>query len=762
MFRRLSLNLLALAGAGLGSQLAAQRPASDSSLLTVDRIFASPELRGGTFGPLAWLSDGVGYTTLERPAGNKPGRDIVRYDAATGLQTILVPASRLVPPGDSTPLDIEEYTWSPDGRRLLLFTNSQQVWRSNTRGDYWVLDLAGWTLKKLGGNGPASTLMFAKFSPDGGRVGWVRYGEYNLYVEEIATSKITQLTRDGSRTTINGTFDWVYEEELGLQDGWRWNPDGRSIAYWQLDATGVRDFLLYDITDSLYAFTTPVQYPKAGQTNSAGRVGVVSASGGETRWIAIPGDPRNNYIARMDWVPDRGSSELVIQHMNRLQDTLHVMLANAQTGQVRTAFTETDSAWVQQFDALRFLNGGKDILWESERSGWNHLYLMPRDGGAPRPLTTGDFDVLGVLRVDTLGKWVYYVASPDNPTQRYLYRINYGLKRPVAQRITPAAEPGSHFYNMSPNGVYAVHVYSRFGVPPTTSLIGMPDNHLIRTLVDNAPLKAKVAGLRLGATEFRQVDIGNGIKLNAWLIKPPNFDSTSKYPVFFYVYGGPGSQTVTDGWGGQNYLWFQMLAQRGYIVASVDNRGTGARGRAWRKLIYRQMGVVETQDQAAAARAIGRLPYVDSTRLGIWGWSYGGFMSLNVITQAPDVYRMAIAVAPVTHWKYYDTIYTERYNGLPQDNAAGYDKGSPLTYAKNLRGRLLIVHGSGDDNVHFQNTEAMVNALVAANRPFSLMVYPNRNHSISGGTTRQHLFTLLTKFVEENLPAKDSMPAQVF
>ncbi len=750
MLRRFSVGVcLAVLIAPLGSAAAAQRAAGDSSLLTVDRIFGSSEFRGGTFGPLAWLSDGLGYTTLERAVG-RPGRDIVRYDAETGARVILVPAGRLVPAGDSTPLEVEEYTWSADGRRLLIFTNSQQVWRTNTRGDYWVLDLAGWTLKKLGGNDPKSTLMFAKFSPDGGRVGWVRYGENNLYVEEIASAKITQLTRDGSRTTINGTFDWVYEEELGLQDGWRWSPDGQFIAYWQLDATGVRDFLLYDVTDSLYAFTTPVQYPKAGATNSAGRVGVVSAAGGETRWISIPGDPRNNYIARMEWAP--GGKELVIQHLNRLQNTLHVLLADAQTGQARTVFTEQDSAWVEQFDELRFLNRGNDILWLSERSGWSHLYLMPRDGKAPRALTSGNFDVLSVQRVDTLGKWVYYTASPDDPTQRYLYRVNYA-KRGAPVRVTASNEPGTHGYTLSPSGRYAVHTYSRFGLPPTTTLISLPDNRTLRTLVDNAALKAKVSGLRLGATEFRQVDIGDGIKLNAWLIKPPNFDSTARYPVLFYVYGGPGSQTVTDAWAGSRYLWHQMLAQRGYIVASVDNRGTGARGRVWRKITYKQLGVIETRDQASAARAIGRLPYVDSTRLGMWGWSYGGFMSLNVMTQTPDVFSMAISVAPVTHWKYYDTIYTERYMGLPQDNAAGYDKGSPLTYAKNLKGRLLIVHGSGDDNVHLQNTEVMVNALVAANRPFSLMVYPNRNHSISGGTTSQHLYTLLTKFVEENLPA---------
>jgi len=765
MMRRLLLTCVLTAT--LGGIAAAQRAApADSTLLTVDRIYASPEFRSGSFGPLAWLNDGAAYTTLERSAEAREGRDIVRYDAQTGARTILVPAARLVPPGASAPLDIEAYSWSDDGNRLLLFANSQQVWRTNTRGDYWVLDRTKWTLKKLGGDGPSSTLMFAKFSPDGGRVAWVRYGEYNLYVEDLATGRITQLTTDGSRTTINGTFDWVYEEELGLQDGWRWSPDGQAIAYWQLDATGVRDFPLYNTTDSLYAYDVEVQYPKAGQTNSAARVGVVSATGGggPTRWLSVPGDPRNNYIARMEWAPPvgpgpkghgAGSRELVIQHMNRLQNTLHVMLADAQTGAVRTVFTEQDSAWVEQFDDLRFVNGGRDILWLSERSGWTHLYLFPRAGsGAPKAVTSGAFDVLGVSGVDTVGGWVYYTASPDNPTQRYLYRASFTRPgRSAPQRLSPAAQPGVHSYNPSPSFRFAVHNYSHFGVPPTMELVSLPDHRSLRTLVDNAALKAKVAALRLGATEFTQVDIGNGIRLNAYLIKPPGFDPAKRYPVFFTVYGGPGSQTVLDVWGGQNFLWHEMLAQRGYIVASVDNRGTGARGRAWRKIIYGQMGVIETRDQAAAARAIGRLPYVDSTRIGIWGWSYGGFMSLNTITQAPDVYRMAIAVAPVTHWKYYDTIYTERYNGLPQDNAAGYDRGSPLTYAKNLRGKLLIVHGSGDDNVHYQNTEAMVNALVAANRPFQLMVYPNRTHSIAGGATRQHLFALLTKFVEENLPA---------
>src|SRR6266545_4895930 len=527
MTRRFFLVLALLAPLG-GSAAAQQAATSDSTLLTVDRIYAGAEFRAGSFGPLAWLGDGSAYTTLERSADTK-GRDLVRYDAASGARTILVPAARLVPPGDSVPLGIEEYTWSRDGNRLLIFTRSAQVWRTNTRGDYWVLDRTTWSLKKLGGAGPASTLMFAKFSPDGGRVGWVRYGEYNLYVEDLGMGKITQLTSDGSRTTINGTFDWVYEEELGLQDGWRWSPDGQVIAYWQLDASGVRDFPLYDTTDSLYAYLVEVQYPKAGETNSAARVGVVNAAGGATRWLSVPGDPRNNHMGRMGGVGG-GARELVIQHMNRLQNTLHVILADPQPGAVRTVFTDQDSAWVGQFDELTFVNRGRDILWRSERSGWSHLYLFPRAGSPPRPVTRGTFDVLGVTGVDTAGGWVYYVASPDNPTQRYLFRANLAHPgRP--QRLSPAGMAGAHGYNLAPGGRYAVHTFSRFGVPPTTDLVRLPDHRVLRTLVDNAALKAKVAALRLGTTEFTQVDIGDGIRLNAWLIKPPGFDPAKRYPV---------------------------------------------------------------------------------------------------------------------------------------------------------------------------------------------------------------------------------------
>ena len=748
MHTRRLLALLFLFPLSLAAQTA---PVPDSGLLTVSRIYGGGEFRASSFGPLRWLADGAAYTTLEAPSDGKPGRDLVRYETASGGRSVLVPAARFVPAGESEPLDVESYDWSADGARLLIFTNSEQVWRTNTRGDYWVLDCKTWRLSQLGGNGPASTLMFAKFAPDGGRVGWVRYGENNLYVEDLAGGAITQLTKDGSRSIINGTFDWVYEEELNLQDGWRWSPDGRSIAYWQLDAAGVRDFSLINETDSLYSYPVPVQYPKAGERNSAGRVGVVSATGGTTEWINVPGDPRETYSARVPWAPGAaGSKELILQHLNRLQNTLQVMVADVRSGAVRTVFTDRDSTWVELGDTLRFTGSGKDFVYESERGGWSQLYLVSLSTGQARAVTPPRYDIVTNYGVDPAGAYAYFTASPDHPSQRYLYRVRLtGSAAP--ELLSPANAAGTHSYLIAPGFQYAVHTFASFGVPPTRAIVTLPQHRTLRVVVDNATLAARVKRLQRGPSEFTTLDVGNGISLNAWIMKPKGFDPGKRYPVLMFVYGGPGSQTVTDNWGGNQYLWHVLLTQKGYIVASVDNRGTGARGRSFRKVVYGQLGVLETADQGAAGRALAKLPYVDPARIGIWGWSYGGFMSLNVIFQHPDVFKAAVAVAPVTHWKYYDTIYTERYMGLPSVNAAGYTKGSPITYVRGLKGNLLVVHGSGDDNVHAQNTAVLVDSLVAANRPFQLMIYPNRTHSISGGGTSEHLFGLLTSYIEKNL-----------
>ena len=748
---------LILATTGLG----AEAQGIDAGRLTLQRIFASLDFVGQRFGPARWLASGDAYTTIELAVGG--GADIVRYDAATGARSVVVPAARLVPSGSSEPIDVEDYAWSPDGKALLVFTNSQRVWRENTRGDFWVLDLGTWRLRKLGGDAKPSTLMFAKFSPDGGRVAYVR--EHDLYVERLegAAPAITRLTRDGSPTRINGTFDWVYEEEFSLRDGFRWSPDGTRIAYWQLDVEGVKDFLLIDDTDSLYSFPLPVQYPKAGTTNSAARVGVVSATGGATKWLAIPGDPRNTYIARMEWAGQ--SSEVVLQHLNRLQNTLTLYLGDARSGAVKPILVERDSAWVDVVNDLRWLDGGRNFTWVSERSGWRHLYVVSRDGTSSRDVTPGALDIVNpgylfgepfVLGTDERSGTIYFTASPENPTQLYLYRARLdGQEAPA--RVTPASQAGTHGYDIAPGGKWAIHAWSSFGTPPVIELVRLPSHEVVRTLVDNADLRARVAALTRGPAEFFRVRGGGGSEgydLDGWMIKPPGFDSTRKYAVLFHVYGEPAGQTVQDAWGGPQYLWHLMLAQEGYIVASVDNRGTPPpRGRAWRKSVYRKIGVLATADQTAAARAIERRPYVDSARIGVWGWSGGGSMTLNLLFRSPDVYRMGMSVAPVTDLRFYDTIYTERYMGLPQTNAEDYRQASPVTFANGLRGDLLLVHGSGDDNVHFQNSETLVNALVAGAKPFQLMVYPNRTHCIceERGTTL-HLYSLLTRYLEEHLP----------
>ncbi len=727
--------------------LSAQTP--DSTLLTVDRIFASAEFHGGRgFGQSRWIDEGLGYTTLE-PAAGKKGRDIVRFDTKSGKREVLIRGEKMVPAGSSSQLGIEDYLWSPDKKRLLIFANSRRVWRRNTRGDYWVLTLADSSLKKLGGDAEPSTLMFAKFSPDGNRVAYVRGN--NIDVEDLMTGSITQLTHDGSRTVINGTFDWVYEEEFDLRDGFRWSPDGSRLAYWQLDASGVRDFLLINDTDSLYSFVIPVQYPKVGTTLSSCKVGVVSATGGPTVWFQPAGDPRNNYIPRMDWAGT--SDEVAFQYMNRLQNTDQVMLGNVRTGALRTALTERDSAWVDVVSDLYWVNRGKNFTWLSESDGWRHLFLYSRDGTSRRLLTPGEYDVIDIVRLDTTRGWVYFSASPENPTQRYLYRVRLDGKGKL-ERVTPDGQPGSHSYDISPDGRWAFHTYSRFGVPSITELVDLPDHEVQRMLSDGARVRTALARLKRGASSFFRVDIGNGIQLDGWKMLPPDFDSTKRYPVFVTIYGEPAGQTVVDRFGGSDYLWHLMLTQKGYIVMSIDNRGTPSpRGREWRKCIYRQIGILASEDQAAAMRQIIRWPFVDSSRIGIWGWSGGGSMTLNMLFRYPGLYNTGMAVAPVPDQLLYDAVYQERYMGLPDDNAEGYKQGSPVTHAANLKGNLLLVHGTGDDNVHYQGSERLINALIKANKQFTMMAYPNRSHGIyEGENTTRHLFELLTSYLTDHLP----------
>jgi dipeptidyl-peptidase-4 len=718
--------------------------------LTVERIFAGREFAAERFGPARWMSDGGSYTTLEPSAEAEGGRDLVLYDAASGKRSVLVSAARLVPPGASSPLAIDDYAWSPDGQVLIVFTNSKRVWRRNTRGDFWTYDLATGRLRQLGRDFEPSTLMFAKLSPDGRKAAYVVKND--IYAEDLASGRLTRLTFDGGPDVINGTGDWVNEEEFGIRDGFRWSPDSALVAYWQFDTTRVPVFTMIDNTSALYPATITFKHPKPGQTNSAVRAGVVPAAGGPVVWMKIPGDPSNSYIARLEWAGN--SREVILQHLNRLQNTLDVLIGEAATGAVRTVFTDTDEAWVEIMDDFVWLDGGKRLLWLSERDGWRHAYAVERDGSGAKLLTPGNYDVLSVDAVDEKGGRLYVTASPLDPTKRFLFRVRMdGTGKP--ELVGPAGQRGVHRYDISPSARWAFHSYSRLDEPPVTELVRLPEGEVVRTLAANKELRAKVEALSRRRAEFFRLPVADGVEVDGWRILPPDFDPAKKYPLLVYVYGEPAGQTVQDGWGGNGYLWHLMLAQKGYIVASFDNRGTPApRGRAWRKSIYRQIGILASADQAAAVRAaVAAWPFADPGRIGVWGWSGGGSMTLNAMFRYPGLYKAGLSVASVPDQRLYDTIYQERYMGLPDDNAEGYKNGSPITFAKNLEGELLVVHGTGDDNVHYQGFERLVDALIAANKPFRMMAYPNRSHGIyEGRGTTLHLYTMFTRFFEENLP----------
>jgi len=723
----------------------------------LDRVFTDHAYDPPELGPAVWLPDGTAYTVLEKAAGRAEGSEIVRYDAATGARTVLVAASRLVAPGAAppaakppAPFDIDEYAWSNDGRKLLIFTNTKKVWRVNTRGDYWILDTASGALKKLGGGAPESSLMFAKFSPDGTRVAYVRAN--NIYVERLDNGTIVPLTQDGSETTINGTSDWVYEEELDLRDAFRWSPDGRRIAYWQFDSTGVGVFSLIDDTSALYPKVTRIPYPKVGTRNSAARIGVVGAGGGETTWVQAPGDPREQYLARLDWIDAR---TLAIEQLNRLQNQNDYLLADASTGTVRRAFRDASSTWVDVVDEVRWIDKGRAFLWISERDGWRHVYRVARDAAADSAtlITRFDGDVTDVVGIDEAHGWLYFMASPGNPTQRYLFRSELdGSGSP--ERVTPGDQSGTHTYDAAPGARFAFHTWSQFDRPPSVDLVELPSHRSLRALTDPSALRAKLTSVLTPPAEFLRVDIGGGVLLDSWMLKPSTFDRSRKYPVIVFVYGEPAGQMVTDRWGGINTLFHRALAEAGYVVVCFDNRGTPSpRGAAWRKIVYGKIGGLSPKDQADAIRAFAeKSSFIDADRIGIWGWSGGASSTLHAMFKFPDVYKVGVAVAPVPDQTLYDTIYQERYMGLPRDNAEGYRIGSSINFAEGLKGKLLIVHGSGDDNVHYQGTERLVNRLVELGKPFDLMVYPNRTHAISEGPgTTTHIYQLIARYFLEHL-----------
>jgi dipeptidyl-peptidase-4 len=725
----------------------ADTPKPDLSKLTLARIFTDKVFEEEKMEALTWSKKSATYFTLEKPAEGKDGNDLVRHDAQSGENTVIATAQVLTPKEAKKPLSVDSFEFSSDESKVLLFANTKKVWRKNTRGDYWLLDVATKKLTKLGGDAAPSTLMFAKFSPDGSRVAYVR--KNNLYVQNLPDLKITAITTDGSDTMINGTADWVNEEELSLRDCYRWSPDGQKLLFWQFDTKDVKRFWLVNQTDGTYQRFTTFPYPKAGEKNSATRLGIVSASGGAVTWLKVPGDPRENYLPHAEWTPDGQS--VLLQQFNRLQNTLHVMRADPATGETKLILTETDQAWIENDNPFRWI--GDDFLWLSERSGWRHAYRATLSGKLT-PITTGSFDVIEVNKVhDVKNGSLYFYASPENATQRYLYQIS--LKDGEPQRLSN--QSGTHTYQISEDARWAVHTHSSMTTPPVVDLVSLPEHVSFRVLKTQDKLREKLAKVTMPKIEFLKLDIGGGIQADAWIMKAADLDTSKKHPLLIHVYGEPAGQTVKDSWGGQKFLWHAMLAQQGYVVASVDTRGTPApKGRDWRKAVHLQLSILSSREEAEGVRSLlKRFTFLDPQRVGIWGWSGGGGSSLDALFRYPDLYRTAMAVAPVPDRRLYDSIYEERYMGLPKDNAKGYTDGSPITHAKSLKGNLLIVHGTGDDNVHYQGVEKLVNELIAHNKRFTVMPYPNRDHAINTGKgTSRHLYELMTSWLHEHLPVQ--------
>lgn len=691
---------------------------------------------------MVWSKSGSSYYALEE-------NNIVQYQLPSFAKTIVADAAKLQPAGAQRPLQVRSFAFSDDGKKALIYTNTKRVWRLDTKGDYWVLDLNTGSLQQLGKGKPASSLMFAKFSPDGKSVAYV--SEHNIFVEDLATQQIKQLTHDGTDRMINGTFDWAYEEEFDCRDGFRWSPDSKSIAYWQIDARQIRNFLMINNTDSLYSFTIPVEYPKAGQDPSPCKVGVVDIASGKTTWMQVPGDPRQHYIPRMEWAA--GSTEVILQQLNRKQNESKIFICDATTGSAKNIYTETDKAWIDvkarwsdNFAGWDWLQGGKSFLWVSEKDGWRHIYTIDRNGKETL-ITKGDYDIITVNAIDEKGGYVYFMASPENATQQYLYRISLkGNGKP--EKLSPATQKGTHNYTVSANGQFAVHSFSNIRDERLSEWVQLPAHKNIRT-ISHTPASAN------SRVEMFQITTEDNITMDGWMIKPLNFDSTKKYPVVFNVYAEPAGTTVRDAAGtASTSLYAGDMAADGYIRISVEGRGTPVpKGAAWRKAIYRNIGVINIRDQAMAARKIMEWTFVDTSRIAVFGWSGGGSTTLNLLFKYPEIYKTGIAIAPVPNQLLYDNIYQERYMGLPQENREDYLNGSPITHAKNLRGNLLVIHGTGDDNVHYQGTEMLINELVKHGKQFQLMSYPNRTHAIREGEgTTKHLSDLFTNYLRTHCP----------
>lgn len=683
--------------------------------------------------------------------------EIFRHSLPNTVGEKLISTAQLSPKGQA-PLSITDFAFSADGQKVLVYTNTKAVWRLQTQGDYWVYELATGKLTQVGEELPESSLRFAKFAPDASKVAFV--SEFNLYVQDLTSGQITSLTTDGTRKLINGTFDWAYEEEFGCRDGFQWSPDGKRISFWQIDANKIRDYYMINTTDSIYPQIIPVEYPKVGESPSPARIGVIELASKKLTWLNIPGDPQQHYLPRMEW---NSPELLLVQQLNRKQNHSKILGVNVTTNVANLIFEEQDDTWIDVLSSwentygltyrheFKWINGGKEFLWFSEKDGWRHLYRIDLTGKVT-PVTHGNYDVINLLHFSEKENSIYFHASPDNATQKYLYKAKLDGKG-TAERVTPADLPGTHSYVISPSGKYAMHQFSNSFTRPASEWISLPKH---QPLDPSQSIASKLPANQGAKTvEFFKISTADGTEMDGWMVKPKNFDPTKKYPVLFMVYTEPWGANVKDTYGvGRNRNYEGDMAADGYIYISIDNRGTPApKGRAWRKSIYRKIGRLNISDQAEAAKQISQWPFVDSTRMAVWGHSGGGSATLNLLFQYPGLFQTGISLAAVANQLTYDNIYQERYMGLPQENLEDFVAGSPITHAKNLQGNLLYIHGTGDDNVHYANAEMLINELIKHGKLFQFMPYPNRSHGIGEGEgTTAHLRMVYTNFLKTYCP----------
>ncbi|MFA4852126.1 MAG: S9 family peptidase [Bacteroidales bacterium] len=702
--------------------------------ITLEDIWTSGTFYPKTMGDVVPMKDGEHYSMLENDTM------ISEYEYKTGKKSkTIVRTSQLVPKGQKEEgISIDEYSFSPDESKILIGTGTERIYRYSTRMDYYIWDIKTEQLTKLSTGGKQR---LASFSPDGSKIAFIR--DNNLFIADISSGKEDQITTDGLyNNIIYGTPDWVYEEEFEFTKAYFWSPDGNKLAFYRFDESKVKeyDMVLYD---SLYPTIYKYKYPKAGEDNSIVSILMYDLKTGKTQTMDI-GTEKDQYIPRIKWTED--PDILSIQRMNRLQNKFEILLADATDGTSKVIYIETNKYYIEITNNLIFLKDKRNFLLTSDKDGYNHIYLYDMQGKQVMQLTSGKWDVTEVKGVDEKNKIVYYISTEEAPMNRALYSV----KLDGAEKTKISAKEGTNEPDFSEGYKYFINTYSNANTPPYVTINKMNGKEQ-KVIIDNSEIISAVKEYGFTSEDFFKFKTSENIELNGWIIKPPDFDANKKYPVFMYVYGGPGVQTVENNWGYVDFAWAEMLAQKGYIVVSVDNRGTGSRGEEFKKCTYGQLGKLETIDQIEAAKYLGSLAYVDKSRIGIWGWSYGGYITALCMTKGADYFKVGIAVAPVTNWKYYDNIYTERFMGLPKDNASGYDDNSPINYVKKLKGKFLLVHGAADDNVHFQNSMMLAKALVNANKQFEMQFYPDKNHSIYGGYTRYHLFKKMTDFILANL-----------